>query len=263
MPIDLNEGVDAQFKVQRQRAAQGEAGALQRQRDAMARRSAQLGGGPSGALIKQEGVAADQSAQRLQSVNEGIDAAQTGEHRRVREIQQGQEFVRGERLGGQEFSAGESAINRKYGTSEREAGQAFHTSERLGSQDFAENTRVRQNQFTHQSNTALADQAIQETRLAQHIQGSQFQASMDRDWAKFQHEVDVDDFNMRMANKMANEKDPLEQLLAGGGMNGGGLKGALGGGLIGGPTGSLLGGGGKSKYKFGAGGAGGGRRIKF
>ncbi len=137
MATDLYKGVNAQFDVARKRAAAGEAANLQGQKDALARRSAQLGGGPSGALVKVEQQAGDESAKRLQDTNEGIDAAQAGEHRRIGEVLQGQEFARGERIGSQGFAAEQAAIQRKYGTSEREAGQAFGTKEREAGQTFS------------------------------------------------------------------------------------------------------------------------------
>ncbi len=115
MPIDLQQGVNEQFDYQRKKAAETEGANLDGQKQALARRAAQLGGGPSGALIKQEQVAGDQSAQRLASANEGIGAAQAAEQRRIREVQQGQEFAHNERVGSQDFA---------------------HT-ERLGGQEFA------------------------------------------------------------------------------------------------------------------------------
>ena len=114
-----------QFEVARKRAATQETANLQGQKDAIARRAAQLGGGPSGAMIKQEGIAADESAKRMQAANEGIDVAEQSENRRIREVQEGREFQTKERLGSQDFGASQADLQRRYGTSER-----------LGSQDF-------------------------------------------------------------------------------------------------------------------------------
>ncbi len=219
MAIDLNEGVSAQFDVARQRAAQGENAQLQRQRDALARRSAQLGGGPSGALIKQEGIAANESGQRLANANEGIAAAQTGEERRIREIKQGQEFQTGERVGSQDFAAGQ-----------REAQNKFSSQEAVAARAAAEESRVAQNQYAAQQQAAQSDFVAHQTKIAQDIQASQFGQTLARDNEKFQHEIAVDDFNMKLATQMANEKDPLEKLLSpqdrwaswGGAISGGG-----------------------------------------
>lgn len=125
-----------QFDVARRRAGQQENANLQAQKDALARRAAQTGGGVSGALIKQESLAADASGKRLADANEGINAQESGERARVAEINSGREFQTSERLGGQQFATSErlggqgfaEAMQRRqmaYGTSEREAGQTF------------------------------------------------------------------------------------------------------------------------------------------
>ena len=158
MATDLYKGMDQQYDVARKRAAKQEGANLQAQRDALARRAAQLGGGPSGAFIKTEQLAANDSAERLGQANEGIDAAQQAERRRIDEVVQGQEFAKGERegsqnfsaaqaalgraygtserLGSQDFGAGQAALQRAYGTQERIAGQDYGTQERLGTQEF-------------------------------------------------------------------------------------------------------------------------------
>lgn len=122
-------GAGSEFDLERKRAAQREAATLQGQKDALARRAAQTGGGVSGALIKQEQVATNQSAQRLGAANEAIDAGERAEARRLREIQEGRDFTRSEREASQGFLSGESALQRRYLTGEREAGQAFSSGE--------------------------------------------------------------------------------------------------------------------------------------
>lgn len=80
-------GVDKQFDANRQRVGQVEAARLQQGRDALARRAAQLGGGPGGAFIKQEQLAMDESAQRQGMANMEIDAAKDAELRRMGEFE--------------------------------------------------------------------------------------------------------------------------------------------------------------------------------
>ena len=106
--------INKQYDPLRKRAQQQEAANLQGQRDVLARRAAQLGGGPSGALIKQESLASDASGNRLQQANEGIDAQQQAAINQAREIQAQREFQTSERVAGQE-----------YGTKEREGTQAW------------------------------------------------------------------------------------------------------------------------------------------
>lgn len=147
MAINLYKGVDAQADLARKRASQTEQSQVQTQRDAMSRRAAQMGGGPGGAMVKQERILGDESAQRLQQANEGIEAARMGEHGRIGQVLQGQEFARGERLGTQKWQSGEAATQRGWQTSERLGAQTWQsgeaetqrqwgTSERLGGQEF-------------------------------------------------------------------------------------------------------------------------------
>lgn len=106
--------IGEQFNPMRERLKRQEASNLQQERDSLARNQARLGGGPGGAFIKQEGLAADRSAQRLQQANEGVDAQQSAAMNQAREV----------------------AEQRDWQTGERVAGQKYATSERMGSQDF-------------------------------------------------------------------------------------------------------------------------------
>lgn len=292
-----------EFDYARKRAAQQEASNLQQQRDALARRQAQTGGGVRGALIKQEQVASDNSAQRLAQANEGIDSAQRAEERRIREIDEGRQFARGEREASQSFSRGEreasqaygadqAAIQRRFQTGEREGSQGFaagesalarrfaeqqqlsqqkfQTGERLGSQDFTSAQALKQQQFLtgermgsqdfakaqqkaqfgqqkmladlaqqgereRLQKQIVAQQYAQKQEFAQQNAMAEFAAEKQKyaqevanayDWQKvqtqlgfareqFEHEKQVDEFNKDMANRMADQKGPLEQLFGG------------------------------------------------
>lgn len=136
MATNLYKGVDAQADLARRRASQTEQSQVGMQRDAMNRRAAQMGGGPGGAMVKQERIMGDESAQRLQQANEGIEAARMGEHSRIAGVLQGQQFARGERLGTQKWQSGEANLQRGWQTGEREAGQTWQTGERLGAQTW-------------------------------------------------------------------------------------------------------------------------------
>lgn len=129
MAINLYKGVDAQADLARRRSSKQESVNLGQNKEAMARRAAQLGGGPSGALMKQDTLAENASAERLQAANEGIESSRMAEHGRIAGVLQGQEFQRGERLGAQKWQSGEAASQRKWGTSERLGGQQFTASQ--------------------------------------------------------------------------------------------------------------------------------------
>lgn len=110
----IQNDVANQFDKQRSRAFQQENVNRMAAQEALKRRAAALPGAPGGAFIKQEQMANDDSANRLAQANEGIDAAQNAEMRRLREVQQGQDF----------------------GASEAEKARQFQSAERLGSQSF-------------------------------------------------------------------------------------------------------------------------------
>jgi hypothetical protein len=213
-----------EFDYQRNRAAQAENANVQAKRDALARRQAQLGGGPGGAFIKAEQNVLDESQNRLATVNEGIDAAKRSEERRIGEIENAQAFQRGEREAGQTFVAGQADLGRKFATGEREASQMFGRGEREASQLFSRGEREASQGFSKAEREAgqvfAGEQAelgrdwqSEENRLARRLQDAQwtrqFDASReDADWQR-----SVDNFNMNMATKMFEEKDFLEKIL--------------------------------------------------
>lgn len=111
-------GIDKQFDANRERAKQSEAASLQGQRDAIARRAASLGGGPGGAMVKVEQLAANESAARLQQANSEIDAAKDAELRRVGELETQVNMQREEAQAGrdmQKYTADLGLAVQKYG----------------------------------------------------------------------------------------------------------------------------------------------------
>jgi hypothetical protein len=105
--------IAGQFDPLRKKAAETEAANLQTQKDALARRAAQLGGGPSGALIKQESLATDAMGRRLTDANEGINAQQTAALSQAREIQDQRDFQKSERVDAQKFAGAQ--FDKQYG----------------------------------------------------------------------------------------------------------------------------------------------------
>lgn len=193
----LDFGANKEFDLARNRAKQQEATNLKGQKDALARRAAQLGGGPSGAFIKQEQIAGDESAKRLGQANEGIDAMQAQEQRRLNEIEQGQKFVTGERMGSQDFASAQALAARDFAAKERAAMQDFSRAERLGSQEFG------------------AGQA----KLARDLQSAQFDKTFQQSLAAFEWEKYIDGQNLDLAKRMEaqNAKGGFMDNLFGGG----------------------------------------------
>ncbi len=205
------EGINKQFDVARNRANQAEQANLQQSRDALARRQAQLGGGPGGAFIKIEQGAMDQSAQRLASANEGIEAAQSAELLKVKQLEDQLNFQREEGEAGRALSMRGMDIQAAL----QSRGQDLQTR----GQDIEAALQSRGQQMQARD-LGMREKA---QKFSQTMAGKQ----MDLAYKQFDHEKFVDDFNMKLASKMANEKDMLETLF--GNFSLGNLGGALGG----------------------------------
>ncbi len=149
-------GDNSEFDLARNRAKQQAGADVQVKRDALARRQAQLGGGPGGAFVKAEQGAIDESQQRLADVNEGIDTAQRAEARRIGEIEAAQ----------------------KYGTSEREAAQAFATKQREAQQSWQQGNLDKDRAFQEKSYAQQSrrwNATFNEAKRAAGVQESQVQ----------------------------------------------------------------------------------------
>jgi hypothetical protein len=134
-----------QFEVARNRAATQANADLQAKKDALARRAAQLGGGPSGAFIKAEQGAIDETQKNLGAANEQIDAAQQAEARRIKEVQDAQRFQTSEREASQTFAAGQTAMDRRI----QEAGitGTYNGQSTMQSRQYDDMKAVQENEF--------------------------------------------------------------------------------------------------------------------
>lgn len=148
-----------QFDVARSRASTAANADLQAKRDALARRAAQLGGGPSGAFIKAEQGAFDETQKNLGAANEQIDAAQQAEGRRIKEIQDAQRFQSSEREATQQFAAGQSAMDRRFQQQQFEANKAaqeaaltgkFNGQDTIQARQYADQKAAQDREFTEQ-----------------------------------------------------------------------------------------------------------------
>ena len=174
--------INKEFEPQRQKAQKAISANTQQRRDAIARRSAQLGGAPGGFAIKQEQEALREGSEQMGEVNEGIDAAVRGEQRRIKEIDEGRAFQRGEREAGQAYASGEAVLGRKFSSGEREAGQLFSRGEREGSQAFASGEAELGRRFSTGEREAMQRYGTGEREASQLFAGSQ--ADIDRKAAR-------------------------------------------------------------------------------
>jgi len=208
MPAPITNPQTAQFDVARKRAQQAENANLQQQQGALARRAAQLGGGPSGALIKQERIAQNESAERVQNANEGINAQEMQERGRVQELNDNRAFQTSERMGSQKFGAGQAQLQRKFQTGERLGSQSFASNEARYGRKFAKGEREAGQQFAWKSMGQQQGFQAQQAALAQQMQNAQFQQQFGFSKEQFEQQKFVDAFNMELAKKIQawNEK---------------------------------------------------------
>lgn len=212
---ELKAGVNQQADIQRKRIQQQEAAASQQTNDAIKRRAASMGGGPSGAFVKQEQIARDESAKRVQDANEGVDAQANAQLNELRKVQQGQEYGTSERVASQGFSADQAAMQRKFMTTERLGGQQFATGERLGGQDFATaerlggqkfatGERLGGQEFTSGQNDKQIKAAYDQQVMA--IKAAADKGDLDRKMADRQLAALGDQFNAEMEQNVTTNK---------------------------------------------------------
>lgn len=142
----------SQFDRARNVAQQQSGANLQGRQDALKRRFAQLGNLDSGVALKLQDQASNEEAANLNNANEGINAAQSAEMSRRREV-----------LQGQQFGAEQAALQRAWGSSER-----------TGSQDFS----GEQNAMARKQQGEQFGQSLDETKAGRTQQGEQFGQSL-------------------------------------------------------------------------------------
>lgn len=223
----------SKYDVLRQRAQQSLGAQQQTEGDALKRRYAAMGMGGSGAAIKSEMLSNESSRDRLAQSNENIgfqEAAESerkdemeGQRKFAREERMGsQDFSRGERLGSEKFAGGESALARRFANEQGAIGRKFQTSERLGAETFG----------SKEADLARKQQDAQFTKQLTQMT-SQFTETMKRDWDKFVEEKRVNNFNMDLADRMANDKGILGKMTPSGDYYSDAWKGVSGGRSVG------------------------------
>jgi hypothetical protein len=157
----------------------------QTQKDAMERRFAQIGGGPAGVQEKQNQLLTDDASQQKQAAIQDVNMLEQGERDRLQQIAEEREYARGERLSGQEFASQERIDSQKFGTGERLSGQQFATGERKAGEKSAAEMQKK-------------DIAMQQQALNWEKEFGQM---------TYDEDVRINDFNMKNAESMMNQKD--------------------------------------------------------
>lgn len=121
-------------------------------------------------------------------------------------------FASGERLSQNEFLAAEALKNRDFQAAENLLQRQFMTSERLGSQEFAANENLLNRGFQKEMFTEQATLTREQNRLAREQQEKQFNEIQRLAGEQFTWQKYIDGENLKLADKMANEKGMLETL---------------------------------------------------
>ncbi len=245
---------NSQFDLARKRAQQQSDATVQGQRDALARRAAQTGGGVSGALVKQEQMAEQAGGERVANANEGINAQQMQEGSRINEINTGRQYQTSEREAGQGFASGEALKGRQFATSERQGSEKFADYQRNSSQKFADYERIGSQVNASREAGKARDWQGKQADIERAQRMDQFTQQLGFSKEQFAHEQVVDQWNKDLADRIQgfNEKPGMLEGLFGGGSpsfgNNGGFK--TGGFKSIGGGGSYGGGGGGSPWGF-------------
>lgn len=218
----ITTGINKQFDYQRQQAAQQENAGKQDAQDALQRRLAASGGGPGGVGVQQEQLINNQSAQRLQQANQGIDSQRDAALMDIQKTQLGQQFQTGEREAGQTFAQGMQQSQFGHDTTMQTA--AFGHADKQQATDIAAKEAMQKTgidaEKAMQAVQIASTEGMESKRLDQ--QQQQFLASMNfqkdvanlqgAEWAnQFAEQSGVDAFNEKIAQQMADKKDILEQ----------------------------------------------------
>jgi len=129
----LSTGPLPEFEKQKQIAQQRLGASGQQQNEALQRRFAQMGGGPSGASIKAQQNLGANLLQQQEDTLGGIDAAQLQEQQRRNEMEQGKAFSSQEALAGRQFQSGEALAGRQFGAEQSALDRAIQA-EQFGKQ---------------------------------------------------------------------------------------------------------------------------------
>jgi hypothetical protein len=207
--------IKSKYDILRGRAQTSANAQQQGESDALKRRYTALGMGGSGAAIKSEMQSQASARDRLSQTNENIGFQESAESERkdeadtmrkfaTSEREGSQLFARGEREGSQAFGAGESALARRFASEQAAQAMKFQTSERIGTQSFqsAENKESRR-------------QAKNQFDAQMRAQSKQFEKSLGFEYEKFHEEQEVNDFNMKIADRMSKQKGMLEGFFGG------------------------------------------------
>lgn len=176
-----------EFDLARNRAAQQNATQVQGQSDAIKRRFAAMNNLNSGAFEKANENVQRDAAQSLTNANEGINAAQTAENRRVSELQANRDFTAQQNQLGREFQSSQAGQARDFQSKERQAAEGYGSTEAGKARSFQDMLSMRDQKFKN----AMAD--IQQTQFGQTLQNEKDRIDLERQAQEFNTEQAKDE----------------------------------------------------------------------
>jgi hypothetical protein len=158
-----NGAMDRRYALASEQLRRKEQMQAEKEKEALQRRFAATGSLSSGASIKAEQMASQESAKRFGEAQGELEMARLGEQAQQEEIEKQRQFQRGEREAGQMFASGEREAGQMFASGEREAGQMFASEqaelqrkftsgERLSAQEFAKLQAGEQMKFAREQN---------------------------------------------------------------------------------------------------------------
>jgi len=246
-----SDAISRRYELLNRQLQQKERGQLQQEQEGLQRRFAAIGGLGSGASIKTQQIAAQESAKRLNEGRGQLGIAESQERQQQDEIekqrafqtaereagqgwQSGESekqrgFLTSERLGGQNFSASQADIMRGWQSGESEKQRGFLTSERLGGQEFTAGQNALARRLQEAGLTGLLDgnETLQakESRLGREQQANQFTKQLEQEKVlsdagrKLQEkianaELDYKNANLAWEKYVFNEEFPINKQIA-------------------------------------------------
>lgn len=167
-----NDAIGRRYALLNKQLQQTEGRQLQQEQDALSRRFAAIGGLGSGASIKADQMASQESSRRLSQGKQALGVAEADERFKQEEIEKGRAFQTSERVGSQDFAAGQAGLQRQFQTGERLGGQEFQSSENALSRRLQEAGLM--GYMTDAQGNKIETQTAKDSRLGREQQESQF-----------------------------------------------------------------------------------------
>jgi hypothetical protein len=147
-----NGAMDRRYALASEQLRRKEQMQAEKEKEALQRRFAATGSLSSGASIKAEQMASQESAKRFGEAQGQLEMSRLGEQAQQEEIEKQRQFQRGEREAGQMFASGEREAGQTFAGEQAELQRKFTSGERLSAQEFAALQSGKQMEFAKEQN---------------------------------------------------------------------------------------------------------------